>query len=571
MTKANNNFAFRRVVVITLFIVAMAGLAWRAFGLHVSHQAFYQQQGDARHLRTVEIPAHRGNIYDRNGDALAISTPVDSVWAQPMRLVTQLEQTDQLSALLGLDAERLHARVLANQGREFMYIKRHVQPGIAQQVMDLGIDGVALQREYRRYYPTAEVSAHVLGFTNIDDQGQEGIELAYDDWLSGKPGAKRILRDRLGRAVDDIERINPAQPGQDLYLSIDRRLQYLTYRALKAAVKEHQAKSASAVLLDVDTGEVLAMANQPSFNPNNRRALRPAHTRNRAITDLFEPGSTMKPLTMAAALESGQWNHRDSVRTSPGYMRVQGNSIKDMRNFGELSLPAVIYKSSNVGISKIALSLSPEQQWHTYHRFGLGMTTGSGFPGEVGGHFDVYNSSGDFERAALAFGYGLSVTPLQLSRAYAAIAADGVLKPVSFIRVDETVRGERAVSEKVAKQLRLMMEQVVSTKGTARLASVPNYRVAGKTGTVHKSTEGGYAEERYQAVFAGMAPLEQPRLAMVVMVDEPSKDDYYGGKVAAPVFARVMSGALRLLDIAPDNLKLGQRAESQTASQDGQV
>ena len=557
MNNIKQQFAFRRLVVVALFLLAMCVLLWRAFDLHISSQEFLQKQGDARHIRTVEINAHRGNIYDRNGEPLAISTPVDSVWINPKQITASLDQLPKLAKLLSIKIESLQKRLLANSSREFMYVKRRIQPSLAEQVKELAIEGVYFQREYQRFYPTGEVSAHVLGFTNVDDKGQEGIELAYNDFLSGVPGAKKIIRDRLGRAIDDVERIRSAQPGQDLVISIDKRLQYLAYRSLKAAIKKHKAKSASAVVLDVKTGEVLAMVNQPSFNPNDRADLKPGRTRNRAVTDLFEPGSTIKPVTMIAALDSGKWKVSDVVNTSPGYMRVNRASIKDIRNFGQLPLPAVIYKSSNVGISKIALSLSKEQQWHVYRQFGLGQSTGSGFPGEVSGYFDFYKNVTDFERATLSFGYGMSVTPLQLTRIYAAIANQGVINPVSFLKLSQEVKGERIVASNIAAELTRMMEKTVSLKGTAVQASVVNYRVAGKTGTVHKSKAGGYEEDSYQSVFAGYAPLSDPRLAMVVMIDEPGAGDYYGGKVAAPVFSNVMTNAMRLLDIAPDKLNIG--------------
>ena len=563
MNDIKQQFAFRRLVIAALFLLAMCALLWRAFDLHISSQVFLQKQGDARHIRTVEVSAHRGNIYDRNGEPLAISTPVDSIWVNPQQIINSVERLPELAAVLSVKVEKLQKRLLANSSREFMYVKRRVQPSIAIKVKELGLEGVYLQREYQRFYPTGEVSAQVLGFTNVDDKGQEGVELAYNDFLSGVPGAKKIIRDRLGRAVDDIERIRPAQPGQDLYVSIDKRLQYLAYRSLKATMKKHKAKSASAVVLDVKTGEVLAMVNQPSFNPNDRSALKPSRTRNRAVTDLFEPGSTIKPVTMIAALDSGKWKSTDSVKTSPGYMRVNGASIKDVRNFGQLSLPAVIYKSSNVGISKIALSLSKEQQWHIYRQFGLGQSTGSGFPGEVSGYFDFYKNVTEFERATLSFGYGMSVTPLQLTRMYAAIANKGVINPVSFLKLNNKVEGEKIVSEKIAAALTSMMEKTVSAKGTAMQASVLNYRVAGKTGTVHKSTAGGYAEDNYQSIFAGYAPLSDPRLAMVVMVNEPGAGEYYGGVVAAPVFSNVMMNAMRLMDIAPDKLNLGKVTEKE--------
>lgn len=556
MSNTKQQFAFRRLVITSLFVLAMLALLWRAFDLHISSQIFLQKQGDARHLRTISINAHRGNIYDRNGESLAISTPVDSVWINPQQITQEVDNLPELAKILKINLESLQSRLISNSSREFLYVKRRVQPAVAEKVKELAIEGVYLQREYQRFYPTGEVSSHILGFTNVDDKGQEGIELAYNDFLTGKPGSKKIIRDRLGRAIDDVERIRSAEPGQDLTLSIDKRLQYLAYRSLKSAMKKHKAKSASAVVLDVKTGEVLAMVNQPSFNPNDRKNLKSGNTRNRAVTDVFEPGSTIKPITMIAALESGKWKESDTINTSPGFMKLNNVSIKDIRNFGKLSLPAVIYKSSNVGISKIALTLSKEQQWHTYRQFGMGQTTDSGFPGEIAGHFDFYKSVTDFERAALAFGYGLSVTPLQLTRAYAAIANYGVMNPVSFLKTQETVEGERVASKKIAMSLINMMEKTVSSKGTASQANVLNYRVAGKTGTVHKAKAGGYEEDNYQSVFAGFAPLSNPRLAMVVMIDEPTAGDYYGGKVAAPVFSNVMTNAMRLLDVAPDKLDI---------------
>lgn len=564
MKNIKQQFAFRRLVIAGLFLLAMIALLWRAFDLHISSQVFLQKQGDARHIRTVEISAHRGNIYDRNGEPLAISTPVDSVWVNPKQITSSLDKLPELAKLLSIKVESLQKRLLKNSSREFMYVKRRIQPSMATKVKELAIEGVYLQREYQRFYPTGEVSAHVLGFTNVDDKGQEGLELAYNEFLTGKPGKKKIIRDRLGRAVNDVERIRSAEAGKDLVVSIDRRLQYLAYRSLKSAIKKHKAKSASVVVLDVKTGEVLAMVNQPSFNPNDRADLKPYRTRNRAVTDLFEPGSTIKPITMIAALDSGKWKGSDVINTSPGYMRVNNTSIKDVRNFGKMSLPAVIYKSSNVGISKIALSLSKEQQWHMYRQFGLGQTTDSGFPGEVSGYFDFYKNVTDFERATLSFGYGMSVTPLQLTRMYAAIANQGVINPVSFLKLSHDVDGKRVVAKKIANEITAMMKETVSLKGTAIQASVLNYSVAGKTGTVHKAKAGGYEEDSYQSVFAGYAPANDPRLAIVVMIDEPNAGEYYGGKVAAPVFSNVMMNAMRLLDIAPDKLNLGNAKSDKT-------
>ncbi|MCW8955873.1 MAG: penicillin-binding transpeptidase domain-containing protein [Gammaproteobacteria bacterium] len=550
-----SNCRFRRYLVMSVFVLAMLGLLWRALDMQVLNQAFFQQQGDARHLRTVTVPANRGDIYDRNGEPLAISTPVDSVWVNPAEFNVDVQRLQLMADMLEQDARALRQRVDRSQQREFLYIKRHVEPHLAEKIMALGLPGVYLQREYKRYYPAGEVTAHVLGFANVDDHGQEGLELAYDDWLSGQEGSKQIIRDRLGRAIDDVERLKAVEPGKVVAASLDKRVQYLAYRALKAAVKEHDAKAGSAVMLDARTGEVLAMVNLPSFNTNNRTQLKPGVYRNRAVTDVFEPGSTMKPLTIAAAIESGRWDHKDNVRTAPGYMRVQGNLIKDHRNYGKLDLGGILLKSSNVGISKVALSLDQEQQLDMYMSLGLGASTGSGFPGESSGKINVAHL-GEFERAAMAFGYGVAVTPLQLARAYAALANGGLMYPVSFVQLKEPPEGVRVMSETTARQVRTMMEKVVTQEGTGWRAQVPNYRVAGKTGTVHKSVAGGYAEDRYQAIFAGMAPASDPHLVLVVMLDEPSNGQYFGGQVASPVFAKVMAGALRLLDIPPDNLKL---------------
>ena len=553
-----SNCRFRRYLVMSVFLLAIFGLIWRALDMQVMNQSFFQQQGDARHLRTVTVPAHRGDIYDRNGKPLAISTPVDSVWVNPAEFNVESQYWNQMIGMLELDGVALKQRVSRSQQREFLYIKRHVEPHLAEKVLALGLPGVYLQREYKRYYPAGEVTAHVLGFANVDDKGQEGVELAYDSWLSGKEGAKQIIRDRLGRAIDDVERIKASEPGKVITVSLDKRVQYLAYRALKVAVREHNARAGSAVMLDVHTGEVLAMVNLPSFNTNNRNQLKPGVYRNRAVTDVFEPGSTMKPFTIAAAIESGRWNFDDNVHTSPGFMRVQGNLIKDHRDYGKLDLGGILLKSSNVGISKVALSLDQGQQLDMYINLGIGATTGSGFPGESSGKINVAHL-GEFERAAMAFGYGVAVTPLQLARAYASLANGGLVYPVSFLQLKEPPDGVRVMSEKTARQVRDMMEKVVTREGTGWRAQIPNYRVAGKTGTVHKFIAGGYAEDQYQSIFAGMAPASDPRLVLVVMLDEPSNGEYFGGQVAGPVFSKVMAGALRLLDIPPDNLKLASK------------
>ncbi len=548
---------WRRLTVLVVFIGLVVLLAARALDMQVLHSAFFERQGEARQLRNVTIPANRGDIVDRNGEPLAISTPVSSIWLNPQEFDADAKSLKRLARMLSIDAGRLKKKIETYQDREFMYLKRHVSPELANKVLALNIKGIALQDEYRRYYPAGEVAAHIIGFADIDDNGQEGIELAFDEWLKGEPGRKQVIRDRYGRAVDDVKRIRSSEPGKPIRLSVDKRLQYLTYRTLKAAVLKHNAVAGSAVVLDVDSGEVLAIANQPSFNVNNRSQLNPGSTRNRAVTDVYEPGSTMKPLTVAAALESGRWRDYYKVETGPGYMQVMGNTIRDTHNYGDLDVAGVIMKSSNVGISKIALSLDAEQQWSMYQKLGFGSDTGSGFPGEASGRLSVNAINNDFERATLAFGYGVSVTSLQLARAYAAIAADGYLKPVSFLHREQRPKGERVMSAETATAVRKMMQRVVSSKGTGKQAKVANYSVAGKTGTVHKFTAGGYADDRYLSIFTGMVPAEDPKLVMVVMIDEPRNGEYFGGEVSAPVFSKVMAGAMRLLDVPPDSVEAG--------------
>lgn len=548
------NYRGRRITLLGLMLVVVAGLIWRAVDLQILHKDFLQGQGDARHLRVVSIPAHRGMITDRHGEPLAISTPVDSIWANPQDLLTARDEWNQLAKTLDVNRAWLKERIERNATREFVYLKRHVQPELAEQVMALGIPGVSLQREYRRYYPAGEVAAHLIGFTNVDDAGQEGLERSFESVLHGTPGSMRVVKDRLGRIVETVERVNEPVPGRDLALSIDRRIQYIAYRELKAAVQMNRAKSGSAVVLDVNTGEVLAMVNQPAFNPNNRDSLRSDHYRNRAVTDLYEPGSTVKPFTVAVALESGQYEPTTLLDTTPGTLRVGPNTIRDVHDYGLIDVTTLIAKSSNVGTGKLALALPPEQVWRKFSAMGLGAASGGNLPGEALGSLPDYHRWYPIDRVTFSFGYGLSATTLQLARAYAALADGGVLKPVSLLPLAQSPAGERVMTDKVARQLITMLEAATGEKGTGGAARVPGYRVAGKTGTVRKSGVGGYAEDSYLSLFAGLVPASNPRLAMVVMIDDPRGDDYYGGLVAAPVFGRVMSGALRLLDVAPDDL-----------------
>jgi cell division protein FtsI (penicillin-binding protein 3) len=546
----------RRAFLFMCMGLAAVTLVWRAVCLQVLDKDFLQSQADARHLRVVSLPAHRGKILDRNGEPLAISTPVESVWANPQVLGGEMQRIPELSKLLSLDAAKVQQLVASRADREFVYLDRHISPELAGQVKALKIPGVHLQREYRRYYPGGEVTAHVTGFTNIDDIGQEGIELAYEEWLGGEPGAKRVVKDGNHNIIEDVESIRRPRPGKDLVLSIDRRIQYLAYRALKSAMKEHQARAATAVLLDVKSGEVIAMVNQPSFNSNNRQQLRSSSMRNRAVTDVFEPGSTMKPFIAASALQSGRYRADTLVATSPGWMRVGVNSVRDVHDYGELDVTGVIRKSSNVGISKIALALPAEEIWETLSELGFGAQTFSGFPGEASGLLSYHGGWNAIETATLSFGYGVSVTSLQLAQAYAVLATGGIKRSVTFLRDGEVTEERRVMPAAVTRQVIDMLEEAVGPNGTAPQARVPGYRVAGKTGTVKKSTAGGYSSNQYLAVFAGMAPASDPRFVMVVMVDDPSNGKYYGGQVAAPVFSSVMAGALRLMAVPPDDVPL---------------
>jgi cell division protein FtsI (penicillin-binding protein 3) len=550
--------AWRPAFILAVFALLAVVLGARAVHLQLLEREFLVGQAHARHLRVAEIPAHRGMITDRFGEPLAISTPVDSVWAVPSQLLAADRGLAKLAALIDRDPAALRQELEGRLEREFWYLARHVPPQVADAVMALGLPGVALQREYHRFYPAGEVTGHLLGFTNIDDVGLEGVELAFDHWLDGDPGAKRVVRDRLGRTIETVELLDAAEPGRDLRLALDRRLQYIAYRALKATVIRHRAKGGSAVVLDARNGEILAMVNQPVFNPNSGEHRGTARSRNRAITDVFEPGSTLKAFTVAAALESGAYEPHTLIDTGPGYMRVSGNPVRDARDYGVIDVATVIQKSSNVGAAKIALSLEPGSIWDLLRRTGMGRLTGVGLPGEVSGHLWARPSHRPIERATLAFGYGVSVTALQLARAYTALARDGTVVPVSLLpRQADWLPGERVMSATTATAVRRMMVRVTEEGGTAPLAAVSGYSVAGKTGTVKKAIAGGYADHRYRAVFAGMAPAGDPRFVCVVMVDEPRSEDFYGGQVAAPVFSQIMAGALRLYNIAPERRRIG--------------
>ena len=543
-----------RWVWLILFIAASV-VAWRLVQLNVTERSFLMRQGDARMVREVPIPAHRGMILDRRGKPLAVSAPVVSLWANPQVLGEDIEQAKQVAQNLGLPEVEFLERLARLKNKEFMYLKRSVNPVEAEAVLSNNWNGVHGVQEFQRYYPAAEVATHLVGFNNIDDQGQEGMELAYEPWLQGTSGKKVVQKDRTGRTVKDLQLLSSAQPGKDLTLSIDLRMQYVAYRELKAVVQQHKASSGSAVVLDVQTGEILAMVNQPAYNPNNRSVMSIDSLRNRALTDVLEPGSTMKPVTIAAALMSGQYDPDSEIDTNPGFVKVKRKTIRDHRNYGVLDLTGIITKSSNVGVTKLALSLPENSVRETFYSFGLGQATASGFPGESTGVLPNYAKWNPINLATMAYGYGISVTPVQLAQAYAVFASYGLKRPISLLKQEQVPEAERVMPERVAKQVIAMLETVTQPGGTGTRARVPSYRVAGKTGTVHKpSKDGGYADDVYAAVFAGMAPASKPRLVCVVIIDNPKGEQYYGGEVAAPVFSRIMAESLRLLNVAPDNL-----------------
>lgn len=564
--KKNPIYSFRRVFLLSLFVIGLGGLFVRSVYLQLFEHEFLEEEGKARHLRVVEIPAHRGMILDRNGELLAVSTPIHSVWAKPLEALQSHKAIRNVALILGMDADGLIKKLQAKKDRQFLYVKRHIGPQQAEKLKQLGSSGIHLQREYRRYYPTAEVASHVLGFTGIDDNGLEGIELAYEQWLQGKPGAKKVIKDSYSRIVEDVEAMRIPEPGKDMVLSIDKRIQYIAYRELKAQLSKHRAKSASAVLLDAETGEVIAMANAPSFNPNNRKGYNRGTYRNRAVTDVYEPGSTIKPFTIAAALESQRYSQNTIIDTSPGKYQIGEFTIRDHKNYGSLTVSEIILKSSNVGATKIAQTIPAQEMWSTFSSIGIGHSTESGFPGEVSGHLKSFHDWHKVEHATLSYGYGMSMTSLQLARAYAVLASGGKLLPVSMLKKsDQELLAQQNIpamfSPQTVDKVVTMLTAVVSKEGTGSRAAIPGYSVAGKTGTVHKSSKGGYEEDKYISVFAGIAPASDPKLVLVVMVDQPSSGVYFGGEVAAPIFSKIMGGALRILNISPDKVPLQAHVE----------
>lgn len=553
------SFTARRTALALMIAAGFLAVTASAFYRQVLETEFLRDQGEKRYLRDREIAARRGMIIDRNGQPLAVSTAVETVWCDPKLVIARDDALPALAKALELSPaelrEKLEAAVRAD--KHFIYLRRRAEPHIADAV-EAAIDGhrlhgIGIDTEYRRFYPGGEMLGHVVGYTNIDDAGQEGMELIYETALAARPGARRVIQDGRGRVVEEVEQVRPPHHGQDLVLSIDRRLQFLAYRELMRTVEEHRAVSGSAAVVDATTGEVLALVNQPSFNPNKPRT-EPADTRrNRGLTDVFEPGSTIKPFVVAAGLEAGVITPKTPINTSPGSYAVGGHTVRDVHNYGAMDVTKVVTKSSNVGVVKIAQKMDKATLWTLYDALGFGRPTGVGFPGERSGHLSSYKRWSNFEHATLAFGYGLNVTTLQLAQAYTVLASDGTRRPLTLFKRDSIPPGERVLSEDTVRKVRLMMETVVSDQGTARRAKIPGYKVAGKTGTAKKATGRGYAAGKYQAVFAGMAPATQPRFVMVVMIDEPRGSAYYGGLVAAPMFAKVMETALRLYNVPPDD------------------
>jgi cell division protein FtsI (penicillin-binding protein 3) len=548
-----------RFYLVAIALLAMlALLVGRVLSLQVMDvekgRSFLQDQGQNRAVRNAEIPAYRGVISDRRGEPLAVSTPVISLVADP-RLLADVSDLSALAKGLDMPLADLQTRLERFAGRSFMYLRRHMVPADARNVLALRLPGVSGRREYQRYYPAGEVAGHLVGFTNLDGRGIAGLELAYDDWLKGTPGKKQYIKDLHGDAVRDIGVLEPARPGKDLRLSIDLRLQYLHHQELQRAMAVTGAASGSIVTLDSHTGEVLAMVNHPVYNPNGRRGISPDQTRNRAVTDMFEPGSTMKTFTLVAALESGRYSTETLIDTSPGRIRVGRKTLPDPRNYGEITVSRVIEKSSQVGVTKIALDIGHEPIREVFGRFGFGAALGTGFPGESAGQLPNRSRWSDIEKVTLAFGYGLTATPLQLAHAYTAFANDGVMPAVSLIASDgDLAPGKRVVGADIAREVLAVLQRVTEEHGTARRARVPGYAVGGKTGTVHKVGPGGYQDNKYIAFFAGLAPAADPRFVTVVVINEPQGEAYGGGAAAAPVFARVAQGTLRLLNLPPDEI-----------------
>ncbi len=543
---------WRRQAALGLMAVFAVSVLGRAFYLQVVENDFLTREGNKRQVRTVALQANRGAVRDRNGEPLALSAPVDSIWVVPSDLLDAPPYVVAMSKLLGVSSRELEGFLRERSDRQFVYLKRQIDPDEAKRFIALGAPGVFSQREYRRYYPAGEVAAHVVGFCDIDGKGQEGIEAAQDAAMRGTPGSRRVIRDRAGHVIEDTDDYTQAQPGQDVNLTLDLRLQYLAYRELKSAVESNQAKGGLIVVADARSGDILALASQPGYNPNRADDRDSAGLRNRAVVDSFEPGSTIKPLLISQALETHAIPADIHIDTGPGFFKVGALTVHDVHPEGDIDLSLLLAKSSNVGAAKVGLIMGPESVWTGYQKFGIGEAVGSGLPGEASGVLRKYSDWGQIATATASYGYGLTVNALQLVRAYTGIANGGLMPALSILRRDHEIPAQRVISEQTARTMRLLLEGVVNKGGSGVRGMVPGYRVAGKTGTVRKNANGSYIEGHHQAVFIGMLPAEHPRLVSLVMIDDPSGDDYYGGAVSAPVFARVMAGAARLLQIPPD-------------------
>ena len=549
------------LILAIIFLTALAVLG-RAFYIQIYQHHFLASEGNKRQIREMSIPAPRGEIFDRNGELLALSTPVVDVCVDPKYFNRHLDRLPELAKALGISSESLHLKVMAYQDKRFMYVKRQVLPNTAKKLAKLDIPGLFLEEKYKRYYPSGEILAHVVGYTNIDDQGQDGIEYTYNDWLKGVPGKKMVIKDRAGHVVKFVKDLQPAKPGHEITLSIDKDIQYFTYRALKKALIQHQAKSASAVVLNAKTGEILAMVNVPSFNPNDRSQIAGTGLLNRAITDLMEPGSTVKPFIIAKALDAGVIDEHTKIQTAPGYIKIADRVISDTRNHGLLTPAGIIKHSSNIGALKVALKMTPEQIWHFYHALGFCQDSGLFLPGESMGFMKTWQDWSKVYQAAVSYGYGFDINLLQLAHAYLLFTNKGAIMPLSILKKqpNQATDHHQLISPEVAQKVLEMMETVTEKGGTAPKAAIPGYRVAGKTGTVYWNKAGRYEKNTYRALFSGIVPVSNPQFIMTVVVNQPSRGIYYGGQVAAPIFKEVMQEVLRLKHIPYD---------AQTKNRDG--
>jgi cell division protein FtsI (penicillin-binding protein 3) len=542
---------WRSKFIVAALAVAFAGLAGRAAYVQVFGNDFFQRQGEVRFARTLELPANRGRVLDRNGLILASSVVAQSIWAITEDVDKASLRLPELAKLLEMPLADLKKR-LAVQDKTFVWVKRQVDEPVAKQIAALAIPGIYQRREYKREYPEGEAAAHVVGFTNVEDRGQEGVELAFNQQLSGKNGSRRVIKDRLGRVVEDVRDVIPPLDGPDLQLSIDSKVQYFAYQKVREAVLAHKARAGSAVVLDAVTGEVLALANYPSFDPNRRRNLTGEQLRNRALTDSFEPGSTMKPFIAALALEKGMVTPTTQIQTAPGRIQIGGSTISDSKPHGLLTVNQIIQKSSNVGTVKMAMQIQAREMWEIYAEAGFGQKPQLPFPGVVSGRLRPYKSWRPIEQATMSYGYGLSASLFQLAHAYTIFARDGELIPVSMLKNQAPAHGVRVFSEENARAVREMLQMAATTGGTAPQAQTMGYSVAGKTGTARKQEGKGYADKKYRAFFVGLAPVESPRIVVAVMIDEPTNGAYYGGVVAGPVFSATVQQTLRILGVQPD-------------------